>query len=389
MTALTQPKEGKEAMIRRKKIRSGGFEFSITKNSQTLFGKLEWVEKRTDNKQGGIQASIVIDDKEINRRHYDSHIEYPIGPIHTNMSSEDIAKLKYSGSTQQNLLEGIVNIARNENAHFSREYSNEICFTSLMYESNIENIFSAFFKFKIVKPILAELMGRNKSKTSGIGHPQLDPREKRISKRLFQAITILSGIITIGICIASVEIDPYKILIAVFASLTAWAAREAKIADDITHDDHDYTYRDHFVGSSWKLAGYISTAMVSVVVISAIHAGLNDQVMRQGVHGAANEVDQTDLVTPIDNVIPRWVSAGSRLTEILMSPQYIHGAFNGSQHTVFSESSSLTKRSFSKVGICRRLSCKFLSGLNPYPNICIRRCRLPIGYYRTVTLAPQ
>lgn len=385
----TRPIESKETMFGRKKPRSGEFEFAVKQNSQTLFGNLKWTEKCTDAKQGGIQASIVIDDKEINRHGYGHQIKYPIEQIHINMSSREIAKLKYSGSTQQNILENSVKIARNKNTDFSREYSSEVCFISLLHESKIESVFFAFLKLKIVKPISDEVMGRNKSKASHVGHPQLDPREKRISKRLFRAITILSGVVTIWICIASVDIDPYKISIAIFASLTAWAAREAKIADDITHDDHKYTYRDHLVGSSWKLAGYISTAMVSVVVISAIHAGLTDQVMRQGVHGTANEVNQATTVTPIHNIMPKWIGADSRPTEILPSPQYTHGVFDSAQHIIFSDSSSLEKRNFKNTHIDSGFLWSFWSGPNSYFNIRMRPYRLPIYGYRTVIPAQR
>lgn len=272
-------------MFRNRKPRSGKFGFLVEKSDCRVHGMLKWVANYDDPECSVVDILVDLYDNDIDIANIDNSGEWhltPIGPISIDVTLSEIKKLSISGSAQQDLLNRFFIKASEVDKNFSIHYTSENRFLSMMNKDEIEGRYDTFFKVKVKNLIRLIIYGKeNISELNTQKYPTVtnsSSRKVKISKECFQWIAALSGAITATMCYMFLSIDFYKLLIALFASITAWAAREAALVEEISIGDPKYSYQTHWRGSVWKLIGYISTAMVSVAVISGIHSGLTDQL---------------------------------------------------------------------------------------------------------------
>lgn len=255
---------------------SGQFEFSAKrKTGDTLNGILSWTAEYPDNSSGNQRYNCNITIEATIDNLYAGRVNRQVSG---HISIDDIEKLGKSGSAQQDLLTNYINYCRRKFLDSFDIYS-DMKFVSKLFEDRIENGSKVFHISTLRMTIYRAILGEKKMvEFSRVNNPRKNDiafEKRNISKKYFQIITTVSGAITAILCIFLVELDIKKISIALFASITAWAAREAILAEKIEDVDNEYSYQRHWRGSIWKLIGYISTAMVSITVLSGIHVGFS------------------------------------------------------------------------------------------------------------------
>ena len=255
---------------------SGQFEFiAKRKTGDVLNGILKWTAEHPDNSSGNPRYNCNISIEAAIQDVYAGSVNRQVSG---HISIDDIDKLDKSGSAQQDLLTNYINYCRRKFLDSFNIYS-DMKFVSKLFEDRIENGSKVFHISTLRMTIYRAILGDKKMvEFSRVNNPKKNDialEKRNISKKYFQIITTVSGTITAILCIFLVELDMKKISIALFASITAWAAREAILAEKIEDDDSEYSYQRHWRGSIWKLIGYISTAMVSITVLSGIHVGFS------------------------------------------------------------------------------------------------------------------
>lgn len=259
--------------------RSGKFSFIVKqKSGNDIEGELDWIGNyvgkiKEDHRYDctiSMRSSILVNgelDKD------------QIRQITGHISLTNLDKLQNSGSIQQDLLINFINEIKKNHFKLDNVYQSDMKFISVLYQDGVENNKKNSKIGKIFRSINRKIIGSRKlvefSHIKNRKRPKLTSEVKRKSKKRFQFIVIGSGIITIILCILFVKIDISKAFIALFASIAAWAAREELLVDKVTSDDRDYSHDRHWRGSLWKLVGYISTAIISVTVLSGISDSFN------------------------------------------------------------------------------------------------------------------
>ena len=266
-------------MTIRGKSQSGEFEFVVTAtNGEKFIGRLEWKSIDKPDREVDFQSRIFIHDNRLESatdNEDGTWSVFPVGPVYFETSFVSANEVAYAAVAQDELLRLSIDRARSLAPNFDKICNNYNIFESaLTYAKNQEyqNIpllhkASRFLHRFIWGERMYDMNATRRAEDLGP-----NPAINKHSVKCFQLITSLAGVTTVILCVLFVNIDFSKIAIAVFASVTAWAARETTLVDDKS-GNYDYTFSNHWRSSMWKLIGYVSTAMVSVALLSGIHSG--------------------------------------------------------------------------------------------------------------------
>lgn len=268
-------------MTRNRKSKFGEFEFVIkTKEEWTIIGRVEWIFIKKLDQKIFVKSNIFVHDERLETSSINGDglwKVFPIGPAYVEVVCRNIEELNYNGDIQCEILCKSIDYVRNINSTFNSICDSYNDYKPVLLETRyaeyqkipLLHILDKFFRYLITGKEEFDINATRRAENIGP-----NPSIRKKSEKLFQLTTAISGIITVILCVRYMNIDIPKIAIAISASVTAWAARETALIGDRS-DDYDYTFSVHWRGSLWKLIGYVSTAMVSVAVLSGIHSGLS------------------------------------------------------------------------------------------------------------------
>ena len=254
---------------------SGEFEFvARIPSERDIAGRLEWTHIGPHRRDIKLLVKVFLHDERLDSTNVKANGEWEVAQTantEIGISRLIMNDINISGLSQQTILEISIDRIIWDNDRLRELYPRDTEFLSRLeivrqkdnedislltkLDRTIRNLISGKFPFDINATRQAEGIGPN-------------PIIKKYSINKFRWITSLSGIFTVVMCIIIIgKSDIATIIVAGAAAFTAWAARETALIDSMSKD-YDYSFSTHWRNSLWKLIGYTSTAMVSVLLIS-------------------------------------------------------------------------------------------------------------------------
>ena len=313
-------REWRGPMLGNKKGRLGSFLFVVQQNdSPDVEGELTWFEEKESDRNRDargapsrrIRCLVVVHDENLDASAKSEHGVWTLlrlGPVIFDIDSANLNQLQESGTSQQQVLNSVIErIRKEESGHkdedihvfnFNNLYDEDVKFISLRkiwedrhatktqgskYRSWMQRV---LFRTKWLMSDFVHFIHSGKPNYVLEHLDVIDELKK--TRRFFRKIVVVAGILLLTYIIWDMIFLHWKNMLVISAgALIGWASREGKLVNDIRKDveksidtkEEGTEYHFHrpmyWRRSSWKLIGYWSSSLgVYYVAANAIASKL-------------------------------------------------------------------------------------------------------------------